>query len=161
MLERRTLDCANGFWSISTRRFLLGNRRRRSPRKYFGLPRVFPTGLLIVEFGFGNQSCSNSPTSSSARTPERTLRQVEDTGGGGGDEVGRQRRREHGNEIVEFNDEYTAGDCENENLLQFGYRSSNVSLASNLSYRPILTNIIIIIEILENGKEQRTRNPIS
>ena len=159
MLERRTLDCASGFWSISTRHFLLEKRRRRSPRKYCGPPRVFPTGLLIVEFGFGNQSCSNSPTSSSARTPERTLRRVEDTGGGG-DEVGRQRRREHGNEIVDFNDEYTVGDCENENLLQFGYRSSNVSLASNLSYRPILTNIIII-EILENGKEQRTRNPIS
>ena len=104
MLERRALDCANGCSIISTRRFLLGERRKRSPRKFSGLLRAFPTGLSIVEFGFGNQSCSNSPKNSNARTPERTLRRVEEDAGGG-DEVGRRRRR-HGNEIVDFNVTY-------------------------------------------------------
>lgn len=103
MLERRTLDCANGCSIISTRRFLLGERRKRSPRKFSGLLRAFPTGLSIVEFGFGNQSCSNSPKNSNARTPERTLRRVEEDVGGG-DEVGRRRRRRHGNEIANFSD---------------------------------------------------------
>lgn len=52
------------------------------------------------------------------------------------------------------------GDCENGNLLQFGYRSSVMShhsrVISPIDQFSLLTNIII--EILENEKEQRTRN---